>query len=55
LFYRKAARISSTYKKDEINEIKQLLNVAFIIPNNTDVFFELYWIIKLIDTNTDNN
>ncbi|WP_347861873.1 hypothetical protein U0355_01275 [Salimicrobium sp. PL1-032A] len=57
--YRKAASILQQYRKikeGEMNEedIQHLLRETFVFPQNEDVLFELYWVVQLIEQNTEN-
>lgn len=55
--YKKAALILAQYNRfmrgqyDE-EELEQLLRETFILPQEEDVLFELYWVIQLIKHNT---
>lgn len=58
--YRKAANLLARYnrfQRGEIDpsELEQLLRETFIIPDEIDVLFELYWVIQLIKQNTDES
>lgn len=58
--YRRAAFILEEYYRImrgdyTESELRQLLKETFILPNNKDVLFELYWIIKIIKQNTGNS
>lgn len=54
--YQRAAEILSLYRQivsgtlDE-SEVRNLLAETFIFPQEPDVLFELYWIVKMIRTN----
>ncbi|WP_064094125.1 hypothetical protein [Rossellomorea aquimaris] len=57
--YRNAASILQQYRKVlscEMNqlEIQQLLRETFVYPQEEDVLFELYWVVKLIEQNNKN-
>lgn len=57
--YQRAARILSLYRKVmsgnlDQGEIQRLLAETFIYPQEPDVLFELYWIVKIIQRNTDS-
>lgn len=57
--YRNAASILKQYRKvlaGEIdqNEVQQLLRETFVFPQEEDVLFELYWVVQLIEHNTNN-
>ncbi|MBO1511129.1 hypothetical protein [Metabacillus bambusae] len=57
--YRKAASILQQYRKvlaGEIDqkEVQQLLRETFVFPQEEDVLFELYWVVQLIEHNTNN-
>lgn len=58
--YRDAARLLFSYRKltrgDYSEEdLQTLLRETFIVPDNVDVLFELYWIIQLMKQNTDES
>ncbi|MGP4039020.1 hypothetical protein ACTWP4_03785 [Gracilibacillus sp. D59] len=58
--YREAARLLLSYRKithGQYNQddLKILLRETFIAPENQDVLFELYWIIKIIKQHTDKS
>ncbi|SIS90591.1 hypothetical protein [Salimicrobium salexigens] len=55
--YRGAASLLQQYRKikeGEMNEeeIRHLLRETFIFPKEESVLFELYWVVRLIETNT---
>ncbi|MYL35841.1 hypothetical protein GLW05_19910 [Pontibacillus yanchengensis] len=57
--YRNAAFILQQYRKvlsGDMNQqdIQQLLRETFVYPEEEDVLFELYWVIKLIEQNANN-
>ncbi|RLL43927.1 hypothetical protein D8M04_13565 [Oceanobacillus piezotolerans] len=57
--YRSAASILQQYRKllyGEIDEqeVQTLLRETFVYPKEVDVLFELYWVVKLIEENTEN-
>ncbi len=54
--YRRAAEILSLYRqimtgKLSDREVRELLAETFIFPQNTEVLFELYWVVKIIQAN----
>lgn len=58
--YKHAAKLLETFRKlmrgqYTENELKQLLRETFIIPENENVLFELYWVVQLIKKNTKNS
>lgn len=58
--YRKAANLLAQYKRFMRGdfseaELAQLLRETFILPEEEDVLFELYWIIQIIKQNTDES
>src|SRR5699024_1948232 len=55
--YKHAASLLETYRKlmrgqYTESELKLLLQETFIMPENEDVLFELYWIVQFIQMNT---
>lgn len=58
--YRDAASLLRNYRKltngsyDE-EDVKTILKETFIAPDNIDVLFELYWIVKLINQQTNQS
>lgn len=57
--YQRAATILRQYRKmmsGEMDkyEIRELLRETFIQPQEGEVLFELYWVVKLIEQNTKN-
>lgn len=58
--YKRAAKLLLQYRRFmerqfEQHELEQLLRETFILPDNQDVLFELYWIIQLIKKNRENS
>lgn len=58
--YRNAARLLAFYRKlmngkYSEQDIKNVLQETLIAPDNIDVLFELYWVIKLIKENTKDS
>jgi hypothetical protein len=58
--YRNAAKLLFIYRnlmngKYSEEDITNILRETFIAPNNIDVLYELYWIIQLINKNTDQS
>ena len=51
-FYRRLTNVNR-WTENERSEIKELLSNTFIRPQADDVLFELYWAIKLINENTE--
>lgn len=56
--YREAAILLAEYRKLKQGdyteeELETLLSETFITPDNIDVLFELYWIVQLVQNNTD--
>lgn len=56
--YREAAQLIASYRtfmsgQFSENEFQQLLSETFIEPHEEDVLFELYWVIQLIKSQTD--
>ncbi|WP_339226033.1 hypothetical protein NSQ77_11090 [Oceanobacillus sp. FSL K6-2867] len=57
--YREAATILQQYRKIMAGEmveeeIRTLLKETFVRPQEEDVLFELYWVVKLLEQNTNN-
>ncbi|WP_121615364.1 hypothetical protein [Virgibacillus halodenitrificans] len=58
--YNKAASILQEYRRimdGDVNqtEIEQLLRETFVYPEEEDVLFELYWVVKLIKENSTDS
>ncbi|GAB6138480.1 hypothetical protein [Halanaerobaculum tunisiense] len=58
-FYRQAADLLASYRElvdfnNQHKELVGLLETTFIRPHNIETLFELYWVIRLIRSQTDN-
>ncbi|MGF3106085.1 hypothetical protein [Rossellomorea sp. DUT-2] len=58
--YRNAAKLLASYRKlmngkYSEQDIKNVLQETFIAPDKIDLLFELYWVIQLIKSNTDES
>lgn len=58
--YRTAAKLLLTYRslangQFSVEDVEVLLRETFIAPDNIDVLFELYWVVKVIKQNTENS